>query len=71
MVQSQMTTINFLEPQDKIHLDPEIEKEWQKTGRFLLTYIYIRVRLRLSDLFWHPTTYSTKHNLFISQYSPV
>ena len=30
--QQQMTTINILEPQNKIHLDPQIKKEWQKTG---------------------------------------
>ena len=31
--QQQMTTINFLESQNKIHLDPQIKKDWQKTGK--------------------------------------
>ena len=35
-VQNQMTTKNFFTTRDKIHLDPQIKKEWQKTGKYFM-----------------------------------
>ena len=40
-VQNQMTTKNFFTTRDKIHLDPQIKKEWQKTGEYLIWTVEI------------------------------